>query len=72
MIVDNDPEREVFTIAHAAGTGVGIVLQEKAYKHIGDYSVRDMTAVYSGEENTDRWKSFSKYVDPNTFERNLV
>lgn len=72
IIVENDPEREVFTVAHAAGTNVGIVLEEKPYSKMGKYSLRDMTEVYNGEENTDRWNSFSKYVDPNTFERNLV
>ena len=72
MIVDNDPERETFTIAHASGQNRGILVEEKAYSSCGGYSVRDMTAVYSGEENTDRWDSFSKHVDPNTFERNLV
>ena len=72
MIVDNNPEEEKFTIVHASGTNRGILIEEKAYSNCGGYSVRDMTAVYNGEENTDRWKSFSQYVDPNTFERNLV
>ena len=72
MIVDNNPERGTFTIAHASGTNRGILIEEKPYSKCGGYSVRDMTAVYSGEENTDRWGSFSKHVDPNTFERNLV
>lgn len=72
IIIENDPEREVFTVAHAAGTNVGIVLEEKPYNKMNNYSLRDMTEVYNGEENTDRWNSFSKYVDPNTFERNLV
>ena len=72
IIVENDPEKEVFTVAHASGTSVGIVLEEKSYSNMGNYSLRDMTEVYNGEEDTDRWDSFSKYVDPNTFERNLV
>ena len=72
MIVDNNPEKESFTIVHASGSNRGILIEEKPYSSCGNYSVRDMTAVYSGEENTDRWKAFSEYVDPNTFQRNLV
>ena len=72
MIVDNNPEKESFTIVHASGTNRGILIEEKPYSTCGNYSVRDMTAVYSGEENTDRWKAFSEHVDPNTFQRNLV
>ena len=72
MIVDNNPEKESFTIVHASGSSRGILIEEKPYSSCGNYSVRDMTAVYNGEENTDRWKAFSEHVDPNTFQRNLV
>ena len=72
MIVDNNPEEEKFTIVHASGGSRGILIEEKPYSTCGGYSVRDMTAVYSGEENTDRWDAFAKHVNPNTFERNLV
>lgn len=72
MIVDNDPENGTFTIAHASGSTRGILIEEKPYTSFSSYSVRDMTAVYSGEEDTDRWKSFSKYVDPNTYQRTKV
>ena len=72
MIVDNDPEKGTFTIAHASGTNRGILVEEKPYTSFSSYSVRDMTAVYSGEEDTDRWGAFSKYVDPNTYQRTKV
>lgn len=72
LIVDNNPEEGTFTIAHASGTNRGILVEEKAYSSCSGYSVRDMTAVYSGEEDTDRWKAFSKYVDPNTYQRKKV
>lgn len=72
MIVDNDPDKKIFTIVHAAGGSRGILVEEASYSNFGEYSVRDMTAVYNGEENTDRWKAFSQYVDPNTYQRTKV
>ncbi len=72
MIVDNNPETGTFTIAHASGGTRGILVEEKAYSSFSGYSVRDMTAVYNGEEDTDRWGAFSKYVDPNTYQRDKI
>ncbi len=72
MIVDNDPVNSKFTIAHASGGSRGILVEEKSYNSFDNYTVRDMTAVYNGEEDTDRWGAFSKYVDPNTYQRDKI
>lgn len=72
MIVDNNPEKETFTIAHASGTERGILIEETPYSSCNGYSVRDMTNVYNGTDDTDRWNAFSQYVDPNTYERDKI
>ncbi len=72
IIVDNNPEEGTFTIAHASGTNRGILVEEKSYNSFGGYSVRDMTAVYSGEEDTDRWKAFAPHVYPDTYQRTSI
>lgn len=70
MIVDNDPEKQTFTIAHASGGSRGILIEEKAYSSFGSYTVRDMTNVYNGTVDTDR-EAFDKYVNWSTYQRKV-
>lgn len=56
IIIENDPANNRFVVAEAKGQDVGIVLNYRAYSNLrgGGYSIRDMTNVYNGTENTDR------------------
>lgn len=56
LIIENDPANNRFIVAEARGTGYGIVLNYRTYSELngGGYSIRDMTNVYNGTENTDR------------------
>ncbi len=56
MIIENDPENNRFVVAEARGSEAGIVLNYRSYAELnsGGYSIRDMTNVYNGTENTDR------------------
>lgn len=56
IIIENDPENNRFVVAEAKGQAVGIVLNYRSYNDLrgGGYSIRDMTEVYNGTENTDR------------------
>lgn len=60
VIIENNPENQQFLVAHASGTQIGIVLQPKSYSTLrsGGYSIRDMTSVYDGTQNTDRNEDF--------------
>lgn len=56
IIIENDPANNRFVVAEAKGQDVGIVLNYRTYSNLrgGGYSIRDMTNVYNGTENTDR------------------
>lgn len=73
MVVENDPATGNFVIAHSSGTTSGISIKTISYNSLRNsgYTVRDMTGVYEGTVNTDRWNAFAPYVDPNTFERKV-
>lgn len=60
VIIENNPQKNNFVIAHASGTRIGIVLQNKSYSELqgGGYEIRNMTSVYNGTQNTDRNKAF--------------
>lgn len=70
MIVDNDPEKGTFTVAHASGSSRGILIEEKPYSNYSGYTVRDMTEIYNGNVNTDR-SAFNQYVNWDTYERKV-
>lgn len=74
MIVENNPENGTFTVMHASGTQVGITMSERSYAALRNdgYTVRDMTNVYNGTYDTDRWGAFGQYVNPETWERDYV
>lgn len=71
LVVENDTENGKFVIAHAGGTAKGICTATLTYNNLINqgYTVRDMTDVYDGSVNTDRWSAFAPYVDPSTFQR---
>lgn len=56
IIIENDPANNRFVVAEAKGSEIGIVLNYRGYGELrgGGYSIRDMTNVYNGTENTDR------------------
>lgn len=74
MVVHNDPETGIITYMHASGQVNGITITRSKYSTLRNngYTIRDMTNVYDGTENTDRWDAFANYVDPNTYQRTYV
>lgn len=69
FVVANDPANNKLTVAHASGTQIGILVQDKQYSQLaGEYSGRDMTDVYNGTSNTNR-AIFNNYVDWNSYQR---
>ena len=74
MVVHNDPETGIITYMHASGQVNGITLTRSNYASLKNngYTIRDMTNVYNGTEDTDRWAAFAQYVDPNTYQRDYV
>lgn len=49
LVVENDPEKEVFLVAEAKGSNDGVVLSEKTYKSLQSsaYQARDLTSIYN-------------------------
>lgn len=72
IILDNDPATGQFLIAEASGQVAGIRTKSVTYQTLKNngYSCRDMTDIYNGTVDTDRWKEFR--LDPNTYERTYV
>ena len=73
IIIENDPANNRFVVAEAKGQEVGIVLNERSYNNLksGGYSIRDMTNVYAGTENTNR-SAFDEYIDMSNYERTSI
>lgn len=73
MIVENDVETGTFVIAEASGSLAGIRMKSVSYQYLkgNGYTCRDMSQIYNGTVNTDRWDAFSPYVNPSTFQRKV-
>ncbi len=69
IILDNDPATGQFLIAEASGQTNGIRTKSVSYETLKNngYTCRDMTEIYNGTVDTDRWGAFG--IDPRTFER---
>lgn len=74
IIIENDPANKKFVVAEAKGQQVGIVLNVRSYNNLASdgYSIRDMTNVYNGAENTDRNSAFAPYVDIDNYQRTTL
>lgn len=74
MVLENDSETGEITYMHASGTSVGITITKRSYSSLnGDgYTIRDMSSIYDGSVDTDRWDAFSPYVDLNNYQRTYV
>lgn len=72
IILDNDPTTGQFLIAEASGQYAGIRTKSISYKTLinNGYTCRDMTEIYNGTVNTDRWKAFG--INPNTYQRTYI
>ncbi len=70
IILDNDPATGQFLIAEASGQANGIRTKSVSYETLKNsgYTCRDMTEIYNGNVNTDRWEAFG--IDSSTFVRN--
>lgn len=70
FVVKNDTANKRVTIAHASGQVNGIYMSTASYNELASqgYSMRDMTQVYQGTENTNR-DIFNQYVDWNSYSR---
>lgn len=73
IIIDNDPETGQFLIAEASGQYNGIRMKSVTYQTLKNngYTCRDMTDIYNGTVDTDRWDAFY-WVDEDTYERDFV
>lgn len=73
IIIDNDPATGQFLIAEASGQIAGIRTKSVSYQHLKNngYTCRDMTDIYNGTVDSNRWKDFY-WVDPNTYKRDYV
>lgn len=71
IIIENNPANKQFVVAEAKGQKVGIVLNVRNYNNLASdgYSIRDMTNVYNGTENTDRNSAFAPYIDIDNYQR---
>lgn len=74
MVLENNSETGEITYMHASGTSVGITITKRSYSSLKNdgYTIRDMSGVYDGSVDTDRWDAFSPYVDPDTYQRTYV
>lgn len=72
MIVENNTETGTFTVMHASGSNAGITVSERSYASLKSdgYKVKDMTNVYDGSYDTDRWEEFR--IEPDSFVRDYV
>lgn len=73
IIIDNDPETGQFLIAEASGQTNGIRMKSVTYQTLKNngYTCRDMTEIYNGTVDSDRWDDFY-WVDENTYVRDYV
>ena len=73
IIIDNDPETGQFLIAEASGQYNGIRMKSVTYQTLKNngYTCRDMTDIYNGTVDSDRWDDFY-WVDESTYVRDFV
>jgi hypothetical protein len=74
IIIDNDPETGQFLIAEASGQVNGIRTKSVTYQTLKNngYTCRDMTDIYNGTVDSNRWDAFAPYVNPSTYQRTYV
>lgn len=72
IILDNDPATGQFLIAEASGQVAGIRTKSVSYQTLRNngYSCRDMTGIYNGTVDSNRWDAFG--IAPNTYQRTYV